>query len=576
MMTTKDRRIAALEAGLNKSTHKNKKNKNRRKLMKNKKYSKILVAALSLALLLGAAIGIAASAENAENTPEILGKNIQYGADLKFMVAIDPASVGGNDKTVTLSVYEGDPANGGKLIGQPATALYTDVTSTNLNVDYAYVATSTYGISALAYNENYYLVVECDGDKTVTQYSAVEYFLERLYADDVINKTDEESLVQKELYESAIAYGSAAQKMAKLENKYDGANVADYLYVMAKDGKVNGADGVVVLKGDALNFTYTGTEDPSGVAYWLDPAGNKATVATASGLYAAKFADYTFGDLSNDTVITASNLTSWQKVTGWVDGDKDTSKYNNFLLNDNITNHGTYSYSIVDGKLKYTSSGYTRFGFGQASNPGNHTVYEADITITVPEGQKRTITMTYRYGTALSSSTAMYEGILSYESTTGKVVTYFQRNNGYKNSSTTGDGIANTTRQLQTQVANAGDTTATFRFKVESFYIAETYDTALVLSINDEVKWILDSRGVDRSSPPASDDLVWGYQNTDGVWVSQYAFTEASKTDYSPRKNVFGIVTFAPNNKNDCELLFDNITLTYDDATAPVYNLERK
>lgn len=541
--------------------------------MKNKKYSKILVAALSLALLLGAAIGVAASAENAENTPEILGKNIQYGADLKFMVAINPASVGGNDKTVTLSVYEGDPANGGKLIGQPATALYTDVTNTNLDVDYAYVATSTYGISALAYNENYYLVVECDGAKTVTQYSAVEYFLERLYADDVINKTDAESLVQKELYESAIAYGSAAQKMAAFENKYDGANVADYLYVMAKDGKVNGADGVVVLKGDALNFTYTGTEDPSGVAYWLDPAGNKANVATASGLYAAKFADYTFSDLSNDTVITASSSTSWQKVTSWSDGNKDTSKYKNFLLNNNINNHGTYSYSIVDGKLKYTSSGYTSMAFGKTDmNDGNHTVYETDMTITVPEGTSRTITMSYRSKNATSGN-AVYEGYLIYDSVGGNVSTYFKRNNTYTGVS------AKETGKVTTNVATAGATTATFRFKVESFYIAETDDSTLVLSINDKPVWILDSRGVDRTNAPTSDAQVLQYQNTDGAWVSQYAFTEeggATSGNYTPRNYVFTFVTFQPNSGHSCELLFDNITLTYDDATAPVYNLERK
>lgn len=541
--------------------------------MKNKKYSKILVAALSLALLLGAAIGIAASAENAENTPEILGKNIQYGADLKFMVAIDPASVGGEGKTVTLSVYEGDPADGGKLIGQPAKAVYENVTETNLDVDYAYVAISSYGIGALAYNESYYLVVECDGAKTVTQYSAIEYFLERLYADDVINKTDAESLVQKELYQSVIAYGSAAQKMAAFDGKYDGANVADYLYVMAKDGKVNGADGAVVLKGDALNFTYTGAEDASGVAYWLDPAGNKANVATASGTYTAKFADYTFSDLSNDTVITASTYSGWQKVTSWSDGNKDTSKYKNFLLTDQSYT-GTYSLGITDGKLKYTSGGGSRFGFGQASNTsGNHTVYETDITITVPEGASRTITMSYRSGAALSQSRATYEGYLIYDSVGGNVSTYFKRNNAYTGVS------AKETGKVTTNVAAAGDTTATFRFKVESFYIAETDDSTLVLSINDKPLWILDSRGVDRTNAPTSDAQVMHYQNTDGVWVSQYAFTEAGNAtsgDYTPHNFVFGFVTFAPNSKNDCELLFDNITLTYDDATAPVYNLNRK
>ena len=100
-----------------------------------------------------------------------------------------------------------------------------------------------------------------------------------------------------------------------------------------------------------------------------------------------------------------------------------------------------------------------------------------------------------------------------------------------------------------------------------------------MLSINDKPVWILDSRGVDRTNAPTSDAQVLEYQNTDDVWVSRYAFTEeggATSGNYTPKNYVFTFVTFRPNNKNDCELLFDNITLTYDDATAPVYNLERK
>ena len=79
--------------------------------MKNTKYFRFVVLALSIAILMGSAIGIATSAESAENSPKILGKNIEYSDTLKFMVAVDPDSVGGAEKTVTFSVYEGDPAN---------------------------------------------------------------------------------------------------------------------------------------------------------------------------------------------------------------------------------------------------------------------------------------------------------------------------------------------------------------------------------------------------------------------------------------------------------------------------------
>ena len=526
-----------------------------------KKSTKLLVFILSVILLICSAICVSAAEESI--APEIMAKNVVYGADIRFQFAVDAAELG-EGKTVLVKVYDADPAGEANLL-DTAIAAYSDVAHTNLGVDYAYIATTKVAISAIAFGQEFWAVAECDGVAgTPVKYSAIQYFLQRLYKDaDVITPE------QKAHYENAIAYGSTAQIVTG-DTK---PNVADYLYVMAADGKVNGASGAVVLKGDALDFTYTGSEDASGVAYWLDPNGNKTSVATVSGVYTAKFADYTFGDLSNNTVITASNLTSWQKVTGWVDGDKDTSKYNNFLLNNNITNHGTYSYSIVDGKLKYTSSGYTSMAFGKTDmNDGNHTVYETDMTITVPEGTSRTITMSYRSKNATSGN-AVYEGYLIYDSVGGNVSTYFKRNNTYTGVS------AKETGKVTTNVAAAGATTATFRFKVESFYIAETDDSTLVLSINDKPVWILDSRGVDRTNAPTSDAQVLQYQNTDDVWVSRYAFTEeggATSGNYTPKNYVFTFVTFQPNKNHDCEFLFDNITLTYDDATAPVYNLTRK
>lgn len=250
--------------------------------MNNKKYSKIIVFALSLALLIGAAVGIVANAENSESAPEILAKNIEYGDTLKFMVAIDPESVGGEGKTVTFSVYEGDPDNNGKMLGKSATAVYEDTSETNLEVDSAYIGTATYGISPLAYGENYYLVVECDGAKTVTQYSAIEYFLERLYGDDIINATEEAELLQKDIYENAIAYGSSVQKYAKYEGKFNGTNVADYNYVKVEGGTINGASTAIVADGD-VTVALTETV-PSGKKHtgWSITVGDETAEVTGN------------------------------------------------------------------------------------------------------------------------------------------------------------------------------------------------------------------------------------------------------------------------------------------------------
>lgn len=217
--------------------------------MKNRNYSKILVLALSVALLIGAVVGIVASAESA---PEIIGKNIQYGADLKFQIAIDADSVGGAGKTVYVKTYADETK---ATLLDTVVAEYKDTSSTNLGVANAYVALSKNSISALAYNTEFYIVAECDGKETAITYSAIEYFLERLYGDDVTNATTEKGKAQKALYNNAISYGSSAQTLAALEGKYEGKNVADYLYY-AVDGKTG-----IGLKGDEITLgAYTGNE----------------------------------------------------------------------------------------------------------------------------------------------------------------------------------------------------------------------------------------------------------------------------------------------------------------------------
>ena len=519
-----------------------------------KKNTKLLVFILSVALLIGAAMSVSATEE--APAPEIMAKNVIYGADIRFQFAIDAADFGA-DKTITVKIYDANPAEGGALL-DTSVAVYTDVTETNLGVDYAYIASSKAAVSAIAFGQEFWAVAECDGVQgTAIKYSAVEYFLERLYAD-----ADSITDIQKAHYQNAIAYGSTAQKVTG-DTK---TNVADYLYVMAKDGMVNGAEGAVVLKDDALNFTYTGAEDASGIAYWLDPAGNKTASATVSGTYSARFADFTFNDLSNNTVITPSASTGWQKVT-WADGDKDVTKYKNLLINEIYKdNTRSQSYSIKDGALHYTTTGGMRFAFSNGNKSGNHTVFETDITITVPEGSTRNIGIQF-YKTSVS--TALYQMNMTYDARNGRIETWFSRNQAY-----TGVTYKDTSH-IVTYVAEKGDTTASFNLKVESYYISATDDSVLVFSVNDKAVWILDSRGVDRTNAPSSDDQVRAYQISGGTYVCQYAFIEESSTDYTPRAGVFTCVMFNPNSGNNCDIVFDNIIFSTYTATAPTLNIEK-
>ena len=71
------------------------------------KKTKIILLVTAIALLLGAIIGIAASATEPAPKPEIIGKNIRYGADLKFRIAVDGDTLGAG-KTVTVNMSASD------------------------------------------------------------------------------------------------------------------------------------------------------------------------------------------------------------------------------------------------------------------------------------------------------------------------------------------------------------------------------------------------------------------------------------------------------------------------------------
>ena len=70
--------------------------------MKNRKFSKICLWTVALALLLTAFAGISAQAEEAPAAPEIVSKNIKVDGNYSLMFAVDPATGAGDE--VTLNV----------------------------------------------------------------------------------------------------------------------------------------------------------------------------------------------------------------------------------------------------------------------------------------------------------------------------------------------------------------------------------------------------------------------------------------------------------------------------------------
>lgn len=537
------------------------------------KKTKIFVLVIALALLVCSVIGIAASANEEVTTPEIIGKNIRYGENLKFRIAVDGDALGA-DKTVTVNFYDTFPADGVSPV-DTATAVYTDTsdkTKYNLDVDSAYIAVSNYGISAIAYGQTFYITAVCDEvESEVLEYSAAEYFLERLYADaDTITE------IQKAHYENALAYGSTAQLVTG-DTK---TNVADLLYVMAEDGKVNGKDGDIVLAGDALTFTYSGAKDVTTLAYWLDPAGNKTAKATVSGTYAPRFADFTFNDLSTSTVFTPSTMSSTgSKLVSLSDGDKDVSRYAG-LLYGNIGSAGrTYSYSITeDGRLKYsTPQGGTALALVNTNNveaDRNYSNFEAEVQLDLGKNADGTqlTTCTVTSDLLIGTSNTIYRIVYAYNAATGKLKIYFQRNVAFA-------GVSyKDTSHYEVQIATANTYSVSFYLQVENYYIAETKDAACVISINGKNAYISDSRAIKYETDyPTSDADITVYRNSDGAYVTPLAHYAASATDDTPKvANTFTGFYLNPNSGFICDIYFDNIVFEAKHLDEiPTLNIEK-
>lgn len=552
--------------------------------MKNTKFTKIALLILSVALLVGAAFAVSTSATETPTEEEILSDmkvNLKYGDMLYFLCLVDAENLG-PDADVRFTLYKDADCTD---VAATVKAEYLEEGDVKLGTDPVYntgyyADFATHGVSAVCMGVDYYVkatIVKADGnvEGEAVKCSVIKYLLERLYED---NPTD----IQREHYENTIAYGSTAQKVTG----DDKTNVADYLYVAAQNGTVNGKAGAVVLKGDALNFTYTGTEDASGLAYWLDPAGNKTVTATVSGTYAPRFADYTFSDLTNNTVFTTTQTASGRKTISLSDGATDVSKYKNFFAGNIVADGRSYECSIVDGKFKFSNKGGTNLYLlenkdstyrpNTAGTTYNYTYFEADITLDLTKdanGTQKT-GATFNIDFSATGSYEIYRMVFAYTATDGKVKTYFQTNVSY-------NGLGKDRSSITTQIAEANSNTASFTLKAESCYIASTKDTALVISINDTPIWICDSRAqaYETDYPTVKSDIDI-YKNTDGVYVNPCVHYAKSATDDTPNNNTtFGAVAFTFHTGAYADLYFDNIIFDLEnraESDLPVYNVTKK
>ena len=196
-----------------------------------KKLTKILVVALTFALLVGTVFAFTVSAEETSQ-PEtenkgswIVSKNVSYEDNTHLYFGIDSA-VAADSTKLTLSVLDAQ----GNVLAEGLTVSVANHDIYNDGSKICHVI-KTPGVAAKDFADVLTINVYYDGSAEPVEsitYSVAEYFLERLYKNNIINATEGKELSQKKLYKASMRYGAAAQKVLSPD---DETKVSDLIYV---------------------------------------------------------------------------------------------------------------------------------------------------------------------------------------------------------------------------------------------------------------------------------------------------------------------------------------------------------
>lgn len=217
--------------------------------MKNRKFSKICLWTVALALLLTAFVGISVQADETPDAPEIVSKNVSYEGALHLYYAI-PVTENVTAANTVVNVYSSNPETdaNAELLGS-----FSGEEENIAVLGGNYVVVRTQGIPAKDIaNYVYAQPVSAGVVGKVVRYSVAEYLYERLYVSE--NSTD----LQKKLYNSTLTYGMDAQAVLAPS----ATPIANYKYVYAYDATIDaeGNNSGLYLAGDSLALTYTGAD----------------------------------------------------------------------------------------------------------------------------------------------------------------------------------------------------------------------------------------------------------------------------------------------------------------------------
>lgn len=308
--------------------------------MKNTKLTKILIFALSLVLMIGAAVGISASAE--EESLTIVSQNVSYEGKTHLYYAVHYENVASPEDISLVVTYTDDE---GELRTVTVTESEEVVLKDSENRDVVCRAFRTPGVDAKNFTKVFTVkAIIGETESTEKTYSVAEYCHQWLAYLAGVDEPSEKELKIKAACEATLAYGT---KIQALLDYYPNGNTEDYpesyVYVKGADGvTVNGAKAACVIKGAEVSLGYTGTDSLLGWEVY-DLEGNKIAV--------------TDGKFTANAYITASPKLTDAKGEYYLSAEAGRRlDYDTITEIDSSmkTYSGTVgSYSIVDGSLLF-------------------------------------------------------------------------------------------------------------------------------------------------------------------------------------------------------------------------------
>ncbi|MBQ8879911.1 MAG: hypothetical protein IJY69_03605 [Clostridia bacterium] len=280
--------------------------------MKKSKIIKLLVSALSLCLIIGAMVGITAMAEETEPAnPEIVSYNVSYSDELYLFYAVKATLAEGETIYLQICDENGNALEDGTdmdIVNPDKPANLSKITDWEIKTIYDedYYVFVTNGVSAKDINKVEYVKAvitggEADRESDIVEYSVLNYLYQRLYKDNVVAATEGADLLRKDLYQSLVAYGAAAQELLFPEEgitEFDSIRDSKYYfiegnsYILYEDFDVVyprhdetiTVDGKVFYGWNVFAYAADGSVISDGSAVYADAA--RVNIAGAKGVYA--------------------------------------------------------------------------------------------------------------------------------------------------------------------------------------------------------------------------------------------------------------------------------------------------